>query len=209
MKVYVGQTRGATLIDRLTALGFGEMTVRGQLQPRREPWAFDNGAFGDWRAGRAFDTQAYCEDLARLGQHAATGPDLLVVPDIVAGGERSLEFSLDWLETLRDVSAPRYLAVQDGMAEASVQDVLELFDGLFVGGTLAWKILTGRTWVEMAHRVAKPCHVGRVGSFNRVRWARRIGADSIDSCLPLWSEDNLQRFIEALSGEPHPELVSA
>jgi hypothetical protein len=45
-----------------------------------------------------------------------------------------------------------------------------------------------------------------VGTPDRVRWARRIGADSIDSALPLWSSDNLARFLRALEPEPQREL---
>jgi len=44
----------------------------------------------------------------------------------------------------------------------------------------------------------RPVHIGRVGTAKRVRWARRIGASSIDSALPLWSADKLRTFVAAL-----------
>lgn len=44
------------------------------------------------------------------------------------------------------------------------------------------------------------CHVGRVGTAKRVAWARRIGATSIDSSLPLWSVENLRSFRVAVDG---------
>jgi len=75
------------------------------------------------------------------------------------------------------------------------------FSGIFVGGTLPWKVATGVTWAELSRELDVPCHVGRVGTPNRVGWAKRIGATSIDSCLPLWSERNLQRFISALGSQ--------
>lgn len=50
------------------------------------------------------------------------------------------------------------------------------------------------------HRRGLPCHVGRVGTARRIAWAKRIGADSIDSCLPLWSRENLDSFLRALDG---------
>jgi hypothetical protein len=147
-----------------------------------------------------FDAGAYVRSLDRVD-----GPDFAVVPDIVAGGMRSLDFSLGWVDRLRGV-APLYLAVQDGMAAADVVPVARHFAGLFVGGTLPWKIRTGGEWVTLAHRLGLPCHVGRVGTFRRVLWAKRIGADSIDSCLPLWSRANLATFRAALD-DPQMEIV--
>lgn len=70
--------------------------------------------------------------------------------------------------------------------------------GLFVGGTLAWKMATGGAWVDEAHGRGLRCHVGRVGIPRRVRWARAIGADSIDSSAPLWSKAKLRAWISAL-----------
>jgi hypothetical protein len=195
--VYIGQTRSRSLIKRLSDMGLGEMTNRGEFPPRRTPWAMDNGAYRDHTAGDSFNVAAFEADLARV---AATElrPAFVVAPDVVAGGDASLVFSLSWLERLRPV-APVYLVTQDGMNPDAVGGALFAFAGLFVGGSLRWKIKTGREWVRIAHRHGKPCHIGRVGTPRRVLWAKRIGADSIDSCLPLWSEGQLQRFLGALA----------
>ena len=74
-----------------------------------------------------------------------------------------------------------------------------------MGGTLEWKLRTGAMWAREAHARGLRCHVGRVGSEDRIRWALRIEADSIDSALPLFSEENLERFLSAL--EPSPQLT--
>lgn len=80
-----------------------------------------------------------------------------------------------------------------------IDRALELgFSGIFVGGSLPWKLETGAQWVREAHARHLPCHIGRVGTAKRVRWAKASGADSIDSCLPLWSEENLIAFLRAL-----------
>ncbi len=172
------------------------MTQPDELPPRRRPWAWDNGAFKAWKNDTAFDRDKYLRaaDIA-----AELSPEWMIVPDIVAGGLASLDFSLGWLREIEGV-APCYLAVQDGMSEADVEAVIGRFAGLFVGGTLPWKIATGPQWVDLAHRHGKPCHVGRVGTARRVRWAMRIGVDSIDSCLPLWSAGNLRVFADAIDG---------
>ena len=39
-----------------------------------------------------------------------------------------------------------------------------------------------------------------------VVWARHIGADSIDSALPLWSEQQFAAFCDALGVEIHEQL---
>lgn len=198
MKVYVGQTRSRTLIARLVEMGYGEMTVRGELPPRRTPWALDNGAYRDWTAGVPFDAAGFRESLATLGE-CLSAPDFVVCPDVIAGGDESLRASRAWLPELRSVGVRVALVAQDGMTLARLSEELESYDILFVGGTLGWKIATAPSLVRLAHRANKQAHIGRVGTFPRVVWARRIGADSIDSCLPLWSTKNLARFDEALA----------
>jgi hypothetical protein len=72
------------------------------------------------------------------------------------------------------------------------------FAVLFVGGSLPWKLNTGAMWARVAHANGRDCHVGRVGSAKRVRWAVDAGADSIDSSLPLWSAEKTDVFLAAL-----------
>lgn len=196
--VYIGQTRSRALIAELTELGFGEITQRHEVPPRRMPWALDNGAFGDWRAERPFDAAQFRKALADA-RSVATRPDFVAVPDRVAAGLDSLSLSLEWRDECAELTQP-YLVVQDGMTSSDVSAVIDRFGGLFVGGSLPWKIATGSSWVELAHKHSKRCHIGRVGTPRRVAWAKRIGADSIDSCLPLWSRDKLTEFVAAVRG---------
>jgi hypothetical protein len=204
VRVFIGQTRSTSLIARLSELGLGEMTQPDEFPPRRRPYLLDNAAFKAWKAGAPFDADRFLSAIEAARRDPPAG---VVAPDIVAGGNESLIFSLSWLERLRPV-APVYLVVQDGMNPEAVSGALFAFGGLFVGGTLRWKIHTGADWVRLAHRHGKPCHVGRVGTPRRVLWAKRIGADSIDSCLPLWSEGQLQRFLKAVAPQPQLEIAA-
>ena len=200
------------MIQTLCEQGIGECTVRGELPPRRQPWFYDNGAFKDFKAGRSFDEKPFLRDLDILasldmiGAHSADRPvwlveppQWIVVPDIVAGGLLSLDFSLSWEPRCRGL-APLYLAVQDGMTPADVERVLPRFQGIFVGGSTEWKMDTGAAWVAWGHARGRPVHIGRVGTARRVRWALTTGCDSIDSSLPLRSKDNLRVFLAALNG---------
>ena len=182
---------------RLLAADIGECTCRGELPPRRFPWIYDNGAYRDWTAGKSFNKDAYLRDLEKLPD-ITPHPEFIVCPDVVTGGIGSLEFSRSWLAILPKVS-PIFLAVQDGMGTDHVSEVLGEFGGIFVGGSLAWKLKTGHQWVELAHSRGMKCHIGRVGTARRVAWARRSRADSIDSCLPLWSHQNMTKFLGALT----------
>jgi hypothetical protein len=203
----VGQTRSRALVKRLALLGFGELLAPPALPPPYHlPFALDNGAFAAWQQGKPWDPSWLLETLGYL---RATGfrPDFVVCPDIVTGGAGSLAFSLAWASRPELAGWPLYLAVQDGMAEADVVSLLAPFAGIFVGGSLDWKIRTGAAWVRLAHSQGLPCHIGRVGTEDRAAWARRIGADSIDSSLPLFSEDNLNRFLRGLlEDRPQGEL---
>lgn len=209
VNVYVGQTRARGWITLLESYGFGEMCVREEVPPRREPWVFDNGAFKDWTAGRSFDAAKYERALDTVWLQCRSMPAFTVAPDIVAGGLESLRFSDLWVARLRGLGAPVALVVQDGMTEADVAAAIDPYDVIFVGGTLPWKLKTGKAWVDFAHRYGRKCHIGRMGTEKKVRAALRWGADSIDSALPLWSANNLKRFLRGFKPESNGNLFGA
>lgn len=203
MRAFVGQTRSRRWIDLLTRARIGECTQRDEYPPRRVPWILDNGAFRDWTSGKPFDRLAWHASVVAARSHVIA-PTFAVCPDLVARGWESLEFSHTHAPELRGLSP--YLVTQDGMdedlprVERAVADAG--YAGLFVGGSLEWKNSTAVRWVDVAHALGLPCHIGRVGNAKRVRWAREIGADSVDSCQPLWSERNLRRFISEVNDGP-------
>src|ERR1700757_2062684 len=132
MRVLVGDTRSLKNIRFLQAHGWGRMFAADRSLPifPYEPWGFDNGAFSAWTNGQSFPEEVF---LRRLGGalKASSDPIVAVCPDIVAGGMKSLEFSLNWLRRLPSYW-PWYLAVQDGMTTEVVKDVAHLFAGIFL-----------------------------------------------------------------------------
>lgn len=69
-------------------------------------------------------------------------------------------------------------------------------------GRLPWKLASGWWWTRLAHAMGKPCHIGRISGRERVRLVKSWGADSIDSCVPLWSADNRLQVLRGLADPP-------
>lgn len=225
LQAYVGQTRWnprrgePELVRQLREAGVGECTQRGELEPRRWPWFHDCKTYADWCAAgspigeesaaimpRLFDSLRWRRDMYRIRVHLdfpdrapVPPPAFIVTPDLVAAGSASLAFSAEW-RYLIDERIPAYVAVQNGMTEDEVGRAIDehRYGGIFVGGDTPWKLETGGAWVRFAHARGLPCHVGRVGPPDRVIWAAGIGADSIDSCLPIMFKTHLGPFLAAL-----------
>ena len=167
-----------------------------------EPWGFDNGAFPAWLHGRSFPSDDFLHRLTLAYEIGV--PYLAVAPDLVAQGQRSLDFSLTWREALPD-DWPWYLAVQDGMVPEDVIEVLEGFAGLFLGGTLRFKSAAG-IWQRVAAQHRKRFHYGRAGTLSRVEHAKAVHADSLDSSFPLWTRERMRLFVENVVEPKQPLL---
>lgn len=100
-QVLIGDTRSIKNVERLKELGWGRMFAGVKPSPYEgEPWGFDNGAFYNWQHGMPFDEPRFLYRLWQAAQYAGK-PFLAVVPDIVAAGCSSLEFSLKWIDRIR------------------------------------------------------------------------------------------------------------
>lgn len=191
MLMLTGDTRSHKIVAMLREMGWGRIWIDQRPTPYPgEPWGFDNGAFKNWRNGTAFDEGVYLTRLEKA--HAVGRPYLAIVPDLVARGKESLEFSLSWLPRLPS-DWPWYLAVQDGMRIADVEAVTDRFAGLFLGGSNRFKS-TAYYWCQLAHAHGKLFHYGRAGTKRKIWHAIEAGADSADSAFPLWEADRLDRF---------------
>jgi len=207
MIALTGDTRSSSIVRELRQYGIGRMFIKKAFRPYpNEPWGFDNGAFGDYLAGKEFDIYRYGKSLSKALDMAEKyhPPYMAVLPDIVGGGLRSLELSITAFELkLKWIRFPWYLAVQDGM-EHYVKDIeliLKAYPeiaGIFLGGTDEFK-KTAPLWSSLAHKLDRRFHYARAGSVKKVREAIKANADSLDSSLPLWSGEKLKRFLKALN----------
>lgn len=194
MKLYQGNNTGKKSVSVCQEHGIGIFLCADYRNPDRfRYYAVDNGAFSAWINGTEWSGIKFLELLNKVGR-AQRPPDFVIVPDKVAAGLESLEWSLEWRDKLPDIGTRYYLAVQDGMKKQDLKNVISKFDGLFVGGTMDWKLTTAQEWVELAHEHRKPCHIGRIGTWERIVWAATIGADSIDSTS--WGHNNSWHHIE-------------
>lgn len=162
--------------------------------PKRSPirYAVDNGAYYCWTRKMQWDEEKFRKMLDRVEAFDRC-PDFGVAPDIVAGGLKSLDFSMSWVGRL-PAGYPWYLAVQDGMTEADVAPALPHFGGIFVGGTSEWKMSSLPIWARAAKEHGKKLHVGRVNSLSRAFTVAQVfRADSFDGTNwnRLW--DNVKK----------------
>ena len=181
MKIYIGncgnRDRQQIIIEH-PRLGQLLLPNYITLKPCKCSFVYDNGAYSSYVQNKPFDEKSFLKSLKKTIEYKEYC-DFAVIPDIVAGGLKSLEFSMDWFRRL-----PRqlkwYLPIQDGMLFEHIEK-LGGFDGLFIGGTKEWKYKYAESWVKYAHNRRLKCHIGRVGTERKVLWAEHIGADSIDS----------------------------
>ena len=199
IQLYASRTGTRRNIQALSDNGWRMLTCPDHLgrYPSAEPplpYALDNGAWSAHTQDRPFDGDAFMRMVDRL--HLAA--DWLVVPDIVAGGLESLEFSLSWMRRLAGVACPLLIAVQDGMEPAHVRELLNDKIGIFVGGSTGWKLDTIPLWGAFAAREDCRIHVGRVNSARRIQLCRQHGIHSCDGTAATLFSVNATRLAGAV-----------
>lgn len=219
MFLYVGDTRSRALLGQMRELDVGQLHQRGSIRPRLEAardhvpctpralharWAYDNGAFSDFLAGRSFDGDAFQRDLDRIVSLSwPFRPFFVVLPDVVGDGRRSLDLSLAWLDRLRGVrELSLYLAIQEGIELADVAPIERWLSGIFIGGkTWSWKVRAAAHWTPWARERGLFVHVGRAGSVRRIETCHALGVSSVDSNAPLWSKACWKRVTTAIRSQ--------
>lgn len=194
----IGECTGR-LADEALALGWGRMWIareRNIYTAPGEPWGLDNGAFRDWKDGRPFDGDIFRRVLDKaLAQPEP--PMLAVIPDAPGNGPETLRMADAWLPELPPLRW--YMAVQDGLEPRHVEGYP--LAGIFLGGTNRYKA-TALMWREWTDSVGLPLHYGRCGTLSKVAHALRVGVDSLDSALPMWTRRRWELFVETIERGP-------
>jgi len=201
-------------------------TSKNRITMARMPHFIDNGVYGAFSRGEKFSGEAFIKLIdevytsVRVG--ASAEPDFVVIPDIIGGGAKSLDFSMRWMDFIKGSRVENftyYLAIQDGMKYEDVEDIVrnKRVDGLFVGGSRPWKYKTGDIWAELARKYSLPIHVGGVGVKTTVEWANSEACQftSVDSGIPmlhprhLWEILDMEREALGMSGRDINEALCA
>lgn len=181
MIAYASRTGTRKNLDFFRANGWRLMvSAKGVLRSEGMAYALDNGAWNAHVNGTPFDGAAFEKALDLLGECA----DFIVLPDIVAGGMRSLDFSLSWLDRVRAYGRLILLPIQDGMTIEAVDPVLGDGVGIFIGGSTEFKEKAIPDWCDFARMYGIYSHVGRVNSRRRLKLCKQAGADSFDGSGP-------------------------
>lgn len=173
--------------------------------PSWMPYALDNGAFGAWSNNRPWDGDKFIDHLERARRHFP--PLWVVVPDVVADREATLEMWNEWHPKVSEIlpGTPLAFAAQDGMTP---DDVPANADVVFVGGSTEWKWKTCRTWTANFPRV----HIARVNSERKLWQCYEAGAESCDGTGWMrGGEDRieeLERFLEmSTRNDKRPQMI--
>ena len=184
-------------MKRAKSHGWGHCVCPDAGAPMLLPWFLDNGAFMAYRDGIPFPDDAFRGALEMAKTHEEP-PEFVVVPDSVGNRPETLEMAAYWFPRLEGL--PLYFAAQDEMTIKDY-DLLASYGaaGVFIGGTLEWKFSNGESICRWARSNSLKVHIGRIGSYKTITWAKYIGANSIDSTQPLWERKRMRRAYNALS----------
>ena len=184
-----------------------QLEVRGVVQPGND-WGFGNGSLTFQKRGEDFDERLFMKRFIKVREKQDAGPPkVAAVPDMVMGGDDSLEYSLKWVDNLRKLEPdwPWFLVIQDGMDPDKVESYLDWFDGIFLGGSKDFKA-HGSFWLKMARDHNLPFHYGGCGTVTKLGQAYAMGADSFDTLDPVRTWDMFYKFstyYRALEVEHH------
>lgn len=178
-------------------------------------WAADNACFSQ---GHAFDEAAWWRWLWRLREASPfycrasrTFCLFATAPDVVADSEATFRRGWTRLHHLRAHGLPAAFVAQDGLEQSPMIHLAgfwDEFDCLFVGGSTAWKLGPAAEWlVGEALSRRRWVHMGRVNTLRRLRYAGRIGCQSVDGTLLKYGPDvNLARLTRWLPALDQQEL---
>ena len=186
MKIYTGQTSG----DKLEKIKKLDMGIMISSNPNSSPikafgevtCCIDNGSFSAFSKGYSpeISSEVFMTTLKKCFK-LGIKLDMVVAPDIVCGGNESLDYSYEWSRTKLIGTPNLALVVQDGMSVVRVEKKLKPFSHIFIGGSVRWKWENAEMWTKFAREHDKKIHIGQCGRLSFLKRARELGVDSVDS----------------------------
>jgi hypothetical protein len=168
-------------------------------------WAADNGRFAAPQLWNAGDWLEWAASMRRWRETCV----FLVAPDVVRNAQATLELSLPYLPTIRQLGFRAAFVTQDGCRDDLVP--WDALDCLFVGGSDDWKLSEpSYALVAKAKTLGKWTHMGRVNSLRRLVASSVSAFDSADGTFVKYAPDRrypeLCDWLDQING---PQLTLA
>jgi hypothetical protein len=184
MRLYMGNASTESLAkcrNRAPEHTFGRTWVPGSHR-YGAPYIVDNGVYQAAMAGSEWSRPAWVEMLD-LAAEQPFPPDFVVLPDVYNDAEATLARHREHIDAVTERGLRPAAVLQPGMA---VETQIELADRIgagvvFVGGANRWKRAVGDEITTAAHGRDMAVHIGNPGVPGGLEWAKRIGADSVDT----------------------------
>jgi hypothetical protein len=191
---YASRTGTRSTLAALREAGWRLLvSAAGELRTEGFQYALDNGAWSAYQRGDRFDESAFLLALNKLGRDA----DFVVLPDIVSGGEQSLDLTFRWMQRVYRATERVLISVQDGHEPWQIDELLGPRVGVFVGGSTGWKLATTPRWAAVARAKSSWCHVGRVNTKRRIALCGAAGALSFDGTSVVQYPSTIDRLDRA------------
>ena len=165
----------------------------GNLLPHDKMWAADNAAYSNW------DEKKFLNMLWKIEKHH-NKPIFVACPDVVGNAKETAKRFNYYQPLLKELNLPVALVLQNGQEAIGVP--WNLLDAIFIGGDDTFKLYNPYIHyiVDKAKSLNKWVHFGRVNSYKRMKYVKKIGADSIDgtgfSMFPDLKIPSALRFLE-------------
>ncbi len=188
----------ATILQGVAPAQWGLIATpqrRGSYIPAGYLWLADNGCFSG-----AWCEAAWLKWLDANAHHQARCV-MATAPDVVGDAVATLDRYRWYVRLLHGRGWRVGLVAQDGLE--SLRWPLD-YDGLFIGGTIAWKLSDAADWcIRKAQKEGKWTHVGRVNGGRRIRHFKLVGVDSVDGTSICYNPpDEFRKLSNALAYQP-------
>lgn len=153
------------------------------------PYIVDNGVYQAAMNGEEWRPEEWHRLLDEVAEHPWP-PDFVVLPDGYNDASETLRRHREHVDAVLERGFRPAAVIQPGMdEETQVRLAAELGAGVvFVGGDNTWKRAHGEQIVAAAHERDMAVHIGNPGLPGGLRWAQRIGADSVDTASVVASQ---------------------
>lgn len=191
MRLYMGNASAGTLAEcrkRAPEHTFGRTWVPGAHR-YGAPYIVDNGVFQSAMRGVEWSPEPWLK-LLDLAADQPFPPDFVVLPDVYNDAEATLARHREHIDAVAYRGLRPAAVLQPGM---DVETQVTLADRIgaavvFVGGENRWKRAVGDELTAAAHERGMAVHIGNPGVPGGLKWAQRIGADSVDTASIVASE---------------------